>query len=286
MSGSECYSSSMNEHGGHLLFTASSEGGEQARLLPDRATTRTKILIFTDGSSLGNPGPGGWGAIIVLSPDRVIEMGGAEKKTTNNRMELAALIEGLARTKKERGLPAQAGDLTIYVDSSYVHKGATVWSHAWTTNDWKTKGKKDVENRDLWEALLLLLEERKKLGNITWKHIPGHSGIAGNERADVIATGFAKGDDPELFEGDLAHYTVDILNVAVDDERMEKRSASKAHSRTKAYSYLSFIGGKAIRHTSWAECEKRVKGKAGARYKKALSSGDESAILESWGARL
>lgn len=237
-------------------------------------------LLFTDGSSLGNPGPGGWGTILVFSDGRVMEMGAAEKHTTNNRMELLALIEGLDRIEKEKG------DIAIYLDSSYVHKGATEWSHGWMKNDWQTKAKKDVENRDLWELLLPLLDERKKLGKITWKHIPGHSGIAGNERADVIATGFAKDDDVELFEGDLDNYTIDILNTTIDEGVAEKRSASRAHSRAKAYSYLSLIGGKAMRHTTWSECEKRVKGKAGARYKKALSANDEKQILESWGARL
>lgn len=254
----------------------------------------TEHIIFTDGSSLGNPGPGGWAAVILLQnkggQGRVIEIGGGKKKTTNNRMELVALIEGLRRIQggtlrtDAQGSTLYAPTLTIYLDSSYVHRGATEWSYGWRQNGWKTKAKKDVENRDLWEILLPLLEEQKKVGHIIWKHIPGHSGIAGNERADEIATGFAKGNDVELFEGDLDNYTVDILNTAVDDDVAKKRSASRAHSRAKAYSYLSLVNGKVMRHSTWAECEKRVKGRAGTRYKKALSSEDESAILRAWGA--
>jgi len=269
-------------------------------------TKQQTHLIFTDGSSLGNgsslgkPGPGGWAAVILLQNSgdqgRIFELGGGEKKTTNNRMELTALIEGLARIKEEKG------DVSIYLDSSYVHKGATQWSHAWKKNDWKTKGKKDVENRDLWETLLSLLDERKELGHLTWEHIPGHSGIAGNERADVIATGFArlcasprlpehrsqsggqaKDDDVELFEGELGDYTVDILNTAVNEKVAEKRSASRAHSRAKAYSYLSLVNGEVMRHSTWADCERRVKGKASVKYKKALSPEDESVILKNWG---
>ncbi|MEK7118744.1 MAG: ribonuclease H [Patescibacteria group bacterium] len=270
-------------------------------------------LLFTDGSSLGNPGPGGWGAIAILKiknkklkvdakdNTRVIEIGGSEKQTTNNRMELTALIEGLRRVIEQgrihQGLTLNANsqgdtlvdtapdELMIYLDSAYVHKGATQWSREWVKNNWKTKGKRDIENRDLWETLLALLGEREKLGRVIWKHIPGHSGIAGNERADVIATGFAKGDDVELFEGDLADYTVDILNTTIDKKIAEKRTASRAHSRAKAYSYLSLVGGKVMRHTTWADCEKCVKGKAGAKYKKALSSEDESAILKDWKVR-
>jgi len=276
-------------------------------------------IIFTDGSSLGNPGPGGWAAIILLQNKsgrgRVFELGGRDKHTTNNRMELMALIEGLQRLAmlqgwteiqglalrinpqgqtlsqiqsgtlriNPKGSTLYLGDLTIYIDSSYVHKGATMWSHGWMKNGWQTKAKKDVENRDLWETLLPLLEERKKFGRIIWKHIPGHSGIAGNERADEIATGFAKGDDVELFEGDLENYSIDILNTAIDDDVALKRGATRAHSRAKAHSYLSLVNGKVVRHTTWADCEKRVKGKAGARYKKALSIEDEKQILKMWG---
>ena len=276
-------------------------------------------IIFTAGSSLGNPGPGGWAAIILLQNKsgrgRVFELGGRDKHTTNNRMELMALIEGLQRLAmlqgwteiqglalrinpqgqtlsqiqsgtlriNPKGSTLYLGDLTIYIDSSYVHKGATMWSHGWMKNGWQTKAKKDVENRDLWETLLPLLEERKKFGRIIWKHIPGHSGIAGNERADEIATGFAKGDDVELFEGDLENYSIDILNTAIDDDVALKRGATRAHSRAKAHSYLSLVNGKVVRHTTWADCEKRVKGKAGARYKKALSIEDEKQILKMWG---
>ncbi|MEK7118634.1 MAG: ribonuclease H [Patescibacteria group bacterium] len=247
----------------------------------------TEQLLFTDGSSLGNPGPGGWGAVVVSEndsgdPKGVVELGGRENKTTNNRMELTALIQGLSLVLKGEAL----NDLTIYIDSAYVHKGATVWSKSWQENGWWTKAKKNVENRDLWEKLLSLLEEQKKSGKIIWKHIPGHSGIPGNVRADAIATGFAKKEDVELFEGDLADYTVDIFNTRIDQKVAEKRSASRAHSRAKAYSYLSLVVGKVMRHTTWADCEKRVKGKAEAKYKKALSSLDESAIRASWGVSL
>ena len=237
-------------------------------------------LLFTDGSSLGNPGPGGWGTIVVRSSERVIEMGGGEQHTTNNRMELLALIEGLRHLEKAKG------DVVICLDSSYVHKGATQWSHAWIKNGWQTKAKKDVENRDLWERLLPLLAGRKKVGKVAWKHLPGHSGIAGNERADEIATGFAKGDDVPLFKGELGKYDVDILNITVDDKVALKRSADRAHSRAKAYSYLSLVDGRVLRHLSWVDCEKHVIGKAGARYKKALSPSDESAILKAWGVRV
>lgn len=234
-------------------------------------------LIFTDGSSLGNPGPGGWGAVLLLSGDRVFEIGGGEKHTTNNRMELMALIRGLERMSGEKG------DLTIYLDSRYVERGARDWSHGWKKSGWQTKAKTDVENRDLWELLLALLEERKKLGNVTWTHVAGHVGIPGNERADEIATGFASGKDVELFEGDLEYYTVDILHLAVDRAHAAKRSQSKSRSRAKAYSYVSLVDGIVKRHTTWVDCEKRVRGVRGAKFKKALSPTEEQEIIKGWG---
>lgn len=240
----------------------------------------TQHLLFTDGSSLGNPGPGGWGAVLVLTGARVIEMGAYEKHTTNNRMELLALIEGLKRLEKE------SGDLTIFTDSKYVHKGATEWVHGWQKRDWVTTAKTPVENRDLWEELLPLLHDRRKFGKISWTHVPGHSGISGNERCDMIATGYAKGEEVELFEGDLGDYAIDILNIDIDTDMAEARSLARAHSRAKAYSYLSLVNGKAMRHLTWAECEKRVKGKAGVKYKKALSPADEKEILKNWGVTL
>jgi ribonuclease HI len=234
-------------------------------------------MLFTDGSSLGNPGPGGWAAILVLQSGYVVEMGAGLKHTTNNRMELTGVIEGLRRIADE------SGDLTIFTDSKYVHKGATEWAAGWKRRGWKTMAKTDVENRDLWEDTLVLLEDRKKFGHIAWKHVPGHSGMAGNERCDEIATGFAKEDLPGLFEGELGDYAVDILNITIDEAKSQKRSVDRARSRVKAYSYLSLVGGVAKRHMTWAECEQRVKGKPGVKYKKAVSPDDEKLILRSWG---
>ncbi len=234
-------------------------------------------LLFADGSSLGNPGPGGFGAVLVLNKQYVVELGGSYAHTTNNKMELTAVIEGLGRMKDE------SGDLTILTDSSYVEHGATKWIHGWIARDWVTTTKSPVENRELWEKLHALLEDRKKFGTISWQHVPGHSGVAGNERCDEIATGYAREDNPGLFDGSIGDYAIDILNITIDENLQQKRSDSKSRSRQKAYSYLSLVGGVAKRHMSWAECEARVKGKSGVKYKKALSPSDERQILALWG---
>ncbi len=240
-------------------------------------TNNRQHLLFADGSALGNPGPGGFGVVLVLESVRVMEMGGRAAHTTNNRMELFAVITGLTRIAHE------SGDVMIFTDSKYVHKGATEWAAGWQARNWKTMAKTEVGNRELWEELLALLTERKKFGLVSWTHVPGHSGILGNERCDEIATSFAKGEQPELYEGDLAEYAIDILNITVDEAAALKRSAARAHSRAKAYSYVSLVDGVAKRHGTWAECEMRVKGKPNVKYKKALSPSDESAILRTWG---
>ncbi len=238
-------------------------------------------IIFTDGSSLGNPGPGGFAAVIVINGAYVTELGAHVPHTTNNRMELFALVEGLKRLKDEKGA------LTIFLDSQYVHKGATEWVHGWKKRRWMTSGKTPVEHRDLWEELDLLLIARAKLGKISFTHVPGHSGIVGNERCDEIATSYAQGSEPGLYHGPLADYAVDILNITIDEKAQAKRSLQRAHARTKAYSYLSLVAGVANRHATWAECEKRVQGKKGeVKYKKSISAEDERYILQVWGVQL
>ena len=232
-------------------------------------------LLFADGSSLGNPGPGGYGTVVVLNKKHIVELGGFEKHTTNNRMELTGLIEGLKRLEEE------SGDLTIFTDSKYAHMGSTQWAEGWKRRNWQTMAKKDVENRDLWEIILPLLEERKKFGHITWKHVPGHSGIAGNERCDVIATSYAKEDEPGLFDGVIGDYAIDILNISIDEQALEKRKAGKARAKIKAYSYVSNVDGKVMVHKTWAECEARVKGKK-AKFQKVASKAEEEALVAMW----
>jgi ribonuclease HI len=225
--------------------------------------------IFTDGSSRGNPGPGGWAAVVV-SDDKVIELGGGEKETTNNRMELRAAVEGLKKAPKD-------SNMTVYTDSSYLIHGITKWIKGWKRNGWKTKAKDDVLNRDLWEKLDDLIEER----GVSWKYVGGHVGIVGNERCDHIATAFADGRKISLYKGTLAGYDLpDILDVSHDAAKHSKKSSSSSRSRAQAHSYVSSVGGTIAVHHSWPECEKRVKGVRGARYKKALNAEDEALIID------
>ncbi len=134
-----------------------------------------KVTIYTDGACKGNPGPGGWGAILQFS-DQVKELRGGESSTTNNRMELTAAIEALRALKK----PCV---VALFTDSTYVKNGIQQWLHNWKKNNWRTAAKKPVKNQDLWE----LLDEQAERHEIVWKWVKGHSGDPGNERADELA---------------------------------------------------------------------------------------------------
>jgi len=138
--------------------------------------------IYTDGSSLGNPGPGGWGSVFVVSDKIIHELGGFEKETTNNRMELMAVIETLKYISKNQ----KKDNITIFADSNYVLNGVTSWIYNWEKNGWRTANKKSVLNQDLWKELVELI--RNYDNKIKWEKVKGHSGHVYNDRADEIAT--------------------------------------------------------------------------------------------------
>ena len=138
---------------------------------------RANFTIYTDGACSGNPGPGGWAAVIIYDGHEK-ELSGGENPTTNNRMELKAAIEGL------NALTSQSL-VVLYTDSRYVMDGLTKWLPRWKANGWKTANKKPVKNEDLWRAL----DEAASRHEIDWQWVAGHSGDAGNERADTLARG-------------------------------------------------------------------------------------------------
>lgn len=252
----------------------------------DNQMESKNIIVFADGSSLGNPGKGGWGVVVVYHDDKskVVELGGGEKHTTNNRMELTAAINALEFSYKLR---AKSYKLIIHTDSRYVIHGITKWVKKWEINKWVGTNKKEVLNKDLWMKLGKLAKGK----DIEWKHIRGHVGIAGNERADFLATMCAreqKWRKEKFFVGPLSKYPFDVLNTKPNAQKSaarEKTKSRKSNSGVKAYSYLSLVGGKLMRHQTWAECEKRVKGVSNTKFKKAISAEDEKEIIKSWGVR-
>ncbi len=134
-----------------------------------------KVTIYTDGACSGNPGPGGWGAILIYKGVEK-ELSGGEAHTTNNRMELTAAIEGLRALKRRCAVD-------IYTDSQYVRQGITQWMHGWKRNGWKTSDKKPVKNEDLWQ----LLDSMAQQHDVDWHWVKGHADNPLNERADQLA---------------------------------------------------------------------------------------------------
>lgn len=133
------------------------------------------ITIYTDGACRGNPGPGGWGALL-QSGEHVKELSGAEPATTNNRMELTAVIRALEALKRP-------GEVRLYTDSEYVRRGISEWLPSWKARGWKTAARKPVKNQDLWQALDAAAARHR----IEWHWVKAHSGVPGNERVDRLA---------------------------------------------------------------------------------------------------
>ncbi len=144
----------------------------------------TAVVAYTDGACKGNPGPGGWG-VWLRAGEHERELFGGEPSTTNNRMELTAVIQALTALKRRC-------DVVVYTDSEYVRKGITEWIHGWKQRGWKTADKKPVKNMDLWQQLDALAQAH----HVQWRWVRGHAGDPGNERADALANrGAAEAQD-------------------------------------------------------------------------------------------
>lgn len=218
-------------------------------------------LAFSDGSCLGNPGPGGWGVHVLFVDGQVVDLGGGEQHTTNNRMELRAAIEAVRAT---RHVPA----VTVIVDSEYVKKGISSWVAGWKKNGWRTKTGTPVVNQELWQELDALTDKR-----VTWQWTRAHVGTAGNERVDTIARWFSSS----------------ITRTRGRSPAPSPSSARPASNRSaprglaSGTRYLSLIDGVAMRHRSWPDCQERVDGVARAKFRKATSDNEEREILSKWG---
>ena len=135
-----------------------------------------KVDLYVDGACKGNPGPGGWGCVIMQEDHIIQELYGAQNNTTNNRMELKSAIEGLRAIKEK-------SQVALYTDSQYVKNGINDWLRRWVSNGWKTANNKAVKNQDLW----IELHRECQRHDISWHWVKGHSGLLGNERADQLA---------------------------------------------------------------------------------------------------
>lgn len=219
---------------------------------------RAQLRIYTDGACLGNPGPGGWAAILVRG-ELCEELGGREEHTTNNRMEMMAAVQGLRRVRSGEWVH-------VVTDSRYLHDGISRWIHAWKRRGWKKADGGEVLNRDLWEDLDRL---SRVPARVSWEHVRGHSGHAWNERCDAIATAFARGEKPKLFAGDGSWITG--KGRATIPEGMDFPL------------YLSLVDGELRLHLDWVDCQSWVTGAKGAKYRKVKNLGELEAVLGGWG---
>jgi len=233
--------------------------------------------LVSDGACMKNPGPGGWGLIVVTPSEHVIEFGGSETESTNNRMELMGFYRGLQEvyrrakpsTEAGEGRTAEVGNKILHAisDSKYVLDGAEKYIHAWKRNGWKTAAGGEVKNQEIWEKIAKGLDLFRQIGfTIEYELVKGHAGNDANERADQIAVKYSRKEAVDLYEGPLSKYPIQIQTGA-----------------PFAPVYLSYVGGVLKRHATWDECKREVEGKAGARYKKVTNRLQEKETLALWG---
>jgi ribonuclease HI len=223
-------------------------------------------IAYTDGAASGNPGPGGWGFLLVSPGGAVLERSGGNPATTSNRMELAAAAEA-ADTVRIRD---PKGSLVIRTDSKYVCDGFEKGLARWPKSGWKTIAGTPVQHQDLWEILLELRER------VRFEKIPGHAGYAPNERVDALAVAASQGRSADREWTADQSYSIprEVLLGDIPRESLKKWGSPI---------YLSLMGGKLERHSTWAECEKRVKGQGAAKFKKVQTDAEEARTLELWG---
>ena len=236
------------------------------------------IYIYSDGACSGNPGPGGWSAVIILPEGTVRELGGGERPTTNNRMEMLGAISALTAVQ-DRPEPVK-----LYTDSGLLVNGIKGWIHGWKRKGWVTAAGQPVVNRDLWERLDALAQERK--GRLTWGHVKGHAGHEINERCDAIAVAYSKCAPISLYNGPAVGCGYSLLEPGPEHLHKEAPRSTSHHSKPKSAAgayYISVVGGQLERHATWQKCQARVNGVAGARFKKVSSPEEERSQLKSWG---
>lgn len=234
------------------------------------------VTIYTDGASRGNPGPGGWAAII-MAGTKVIELAGAQNPATNNQMELMAAQEALLYAKKQ--FPKKT--IVLHADSAYVLNGLESWIYGWRKNGWMTAAKKPVENRAQWEVLS---EIKDFFGaRLELIKVAGHSGHVYNDRCDELAVAAALGEPYELFSGTAISYEKKLATEK--PKSVQKKVPTKTTTKksdAKAYSYVSCVDGVVHADKTWGACERRVKGKKGAKYKKVFSKEEETNLVQEY----
>ena len=243
-----------------------------------------EFIIYGDGACSGNPGPGGYGAIILFPDHSVIELAERFPQTTNNRMEILAILHSLHAIMKSQFF-SEARAVQIFTDSVYLIRGATQWMFGWKKKGWKSATNELIANPDLWQQMDQTLYQ-VKLKNPTlkmeWSFVKGHAGIPGNERCDELAVAMSKNTLIELYSGSAERYHFDILKLPEKRLLPESKSSTSSGPKKTAW-YLSLVNGVLKTHKTWSECEAVVKGRPNVKFKKVTSDDEESAIKKGWG---
>jgi len=193
------------------------------------------VIIYCDGACSGNPGPGGWGSLVVTS-DLVAELGGGASATTNNRMEMTAALAALAYCVKNYSAD-DIKNIQVFTDSVYVIRGITQWIFGWKKRGWKNAANEAVSNQDIWEQLdKMVLDVKNKLNTeINWNFVKGHSGVAGNERCDEIAVAYSKistkNTTIDLYKGAANAYIFDVNTLPESRGVPEMKKKMKKNQR-------------------------------------------------------
>ena len=235
----------------------------------------TPIEIYTDGACRGNPGPGGWAALLYYSSSHdpeVEELGSGVPYTTNNQMELQAAIAAL----RHLGSPPSGTPLIVWTDSTYLIQGVTKWSARWILNSWRTQQNTLVINAERWQELLALCRGLC----LEWRHVRAHRGHPENTRVDALAVEFALGRSPALYRGSRSQYPLHAAASSLPPS-VPKQSAFRG-SPGKSGHYISLINGVLARHAGWEDCRARVHGVPRARFQKIQDPAQEAQVLARW----
>ncbi|MBC7465108.1 MAG: ribonuclease HI [Bdellovibrio sp.] len=245
--------------------------------------TEKQFLIYGDGACSGNPGPGGYGSIILFPDGNVQELAESFPKTTNNRMEISAILEAFKLILQSKHLNS-VQSLQIFTDSVYLIRGSTQWLFGWKKKGWKGATNEPIANPDLWQEMdqvLFQFKTKAPCVNLEWNFVKGHAGIPGNERCDQLAVAMSKNTYIDLYHGKAENYHFDIFNLP---EKKPLPEAKKADAGPKKPSwYLSLVNGTFKTHKTWSECEAVVKGRPGVKFKKVSSDEEEAQIKKQWG---
>lgn len=236
------------------------------------------IQIFTDGATRGNPGPGGYGVVVLdRVHDKLFEYGQHKALTTNNEMELAAVLRALLVAKEN-----DYRSFTLFTDSKYVHTGVTAWRFGWAKRGWTNKEGEPIKNRELWQEVHKVLSTTGFV-DIQWVRVSGHMGVPGNEAADSVATMFADKKKIDLAAGPVDPSRWAELSQVPNLEEIEAiRARKRAHTSGEGCWYISLIDGVVEDHQTWDECKKRTTG-VYSKYKKVCSEEEKVEVLAGWG---